>query len=285
MLTSVNFHMWEPCNMRCKFCFATFQDVKKTILPKGHLTKNEMIKVVQELAEFGFEKITFVGGEPTLCPWLKDLIVKAKEYNMTTMIVTNGYVLSDDFFVKNKGALDWITLSVDSINEVTNLSSGRAMNGKKIIDEQMYRDLVSKIHEFGYRLKINTVVNVFNKDEQLNSFIEFAKPERWKIFQTLPIKGQNDQHINDLIISDSDFLNFINKNQIISENIKVVKESNGEMLGTYAMVDPAGRFFNNINGVYEYSSSIISVGINESFHQMKYNFEGFLKRGGIYNWK
>ena len=30
---SVNFHLWEPCNMRCRFCFATFQDVKQTVLP------------------------------------------------------------------------------------------------------------------------------------------------------------------------------------------------------------------------------------------------------------
>lgn len=27
-IPSVNYHIWEPCNMRCRFCFATFQDVK-----------------------------------------------------------------------------------------------------------------------------------------------------------------------------------------------------------------------------------------------------------------
>ena len=74
-IPSVNFHLWEPCNMKCKYCFATFKDVKQSILPKGHLPKAEAIEIVKELAEYGFKKITFAGGEPTLCKWLPDLII------------------------------------------------------------------------------------------------------------------------------------------------------------------------------------------------------------------
>lgn len=66
-IPSVNFHLWEPCNMRCKFCFATFQDVKQTILPKGHLSEYDVLKVVESIAATGFEKITFARGEPLLC--------------------------------------------------------------------------------------------------------------------------------------------------------------------------------------------------------------------------
>ncbi|WP_157662576.1 hypothetical protein [Winogradskyella sp. PC-19] len=53
--------------MRCKFCFATFQDVKQTILPKGHLSEYDVLKVVESIAATGFEKITFARGEPLLC--------------------------------------------------------------------------------------------------------------------------------------------------------------------------------------------------------------------------
>ncbi|HPF92214.1 MAG TPA: radical SAM protein, partial [Flavobacteriales bacterium] len=94
MIPSVNFHLWQPCNMRCRFCYATFQDVKRSILPKGHLPRGQAIEVVRHLAAHGFQKITFAGGEPTLCPWLPDLIGTAKEAGMTTMIVTNGSRLS-----------------------------------------------------------------------------------------------------------------------------------------------------------------------------------------------
>jgi radical S-adenosyl methionine domain-containing protein 2 len=96
-IPAVNYHLWEPCNMRCKFCFATFQDVKRTVLPKGHLSRHKSLDLISRLAEFGFEKKTFVGGEPTLCPWLGELIVKAKAMGMVTMLVTNGSNLSDAF--------------------------------------------------------------------------------------------------------------------------------------------------------------------------------------------
>ncbi|QQR95242.1 MAG: radical SAM protein [Bacteroidota bacterium] len=101
-IPAVNFHLWEPCNMRCKFCFATFQDVKRSILPKGHLPKEQAVQVVQQLADFGFQKITFAGGEPTLCKWLPDLIATAKGSGMTTMIVSNGSRLTDEFLSEQK---------------------------------------------------------------------------------------------------------------------------------------------------------------------------------------
>ena len=88
MIPSVNFHLWEPCNMRCKFCFATFKDVKQSILPKGHLSQQQAMEIVEQLADIGFEKITFAGGEPILCKWLPNLIATAKDRKLTTMLVT-----------------------------------------------------------------------------------------------------------------------------------------------------------------------------------------------------
>ena len=127
MIPAVNFHLWEPCNMRCKFCFATFQDVKKTILPKGCLPKADAIKVVEELAEYGFEKITFAGGEPTLCPWLTNLISTAHEAGMTTMIVTNGSGIDDEFLKSNRDKLDWIALLFLMHRRIARICSGMHM--------------------------------------------------------------------------------------------------------------------------------------------------------------
>ena len=39
-IPSVNYHLWKPCNMRCVFCFATFQDIGTAMLPKGHLGRD-----------------------------------------------------------------------------------------------------------------------------------------------------------------------------------------------------------------------------------------------------
>ena len=65
ILPSINYHLWRPCNMSCKFCFATFEDTKIK-LPKGHLNKTDSLKLIDKIIDAGFKKITFAGGEPTL---------------------------------------------------------------------------------------------------------------------------------------------------------------------------------------------------------------------------
>ena len=30
-ISTVNYHLWKPCNMRCQFCFATFVDISKEV--------------------------------------------------------------------------------------------------------------------------------------------------------------------------------------------------------------------------------------------------------------
>ena len=54
------------------------------------LSEEQCLKVLDIMAESGTQKVTFVGGEPTLCPFLGSLIKRAKELGIVTMLVTNG---------------------------------------------------------------------------------------------------------------------------------------------------------------------------------------------------
>jgi radical S-adenosyl methionine domain-containing protein 2 len=284
MIPSINFHLWEPCNMRCKFCFATFQDVKQTILPKGHLPKEQAIEVVLQLAEIGFEKITFAGGEPTLCPWLSELIITAKQEGLTTMIVTNGSKLTNKFLKENQNHLDWIAVSIDSLNPETNIKTGRAISGKTPLQLDYYTALVDRVKQHGYGLKINTVVSSQNWNENLSNLIRYAKPKRWKLFQVLPMKGQNDMNIGNFKITDEQFKFFVDNHNELGAITSIVSENNNQMTGSYAMVDPAGRFYDNTTGGHIYSKPILEIGARLAIQQMSYNFSKFVLRGGIYNW-
>lgn len=267
--------------MRCKFCFATFQDVKQTILPKGHLPEKEALEVVQKIAEAGFEKITFAGGEPLLCKWLPNLIKTAKELGMTTMIVTNGSKLTDTFLEENKPYLDWIAVSIDSLDSESNIIAGRALTGKKPLSNEFYYQLINKIYRHNYNLKINTVVSKVNFKDNLTKFIEYAKPKRWKVLQVLPIIGQNDAEIDAFKISSTEYTHFLNTHSVIKT---MVPESNNQVKGSYVMVDPAGRFFENSKGTHKYSKPILEIGVEEALKTMDYNLIKFIKRGGLYNW-
>lgn len=287
-IISVNYHLWEPCNMRCKFCFATFQDVKQSILPKGHLPEAEAVQVVELLAAAGFKKITFAGGEPSLCPWLGTLIKTAHNKGMTTMIVTNGATLSKEWLLKHQSVLDWVTLSIDSLNSSSNLATGRAITGKRALSPTFYSDLVETIHESGIRLKINTVVSSVNYQENMTDFITSARPERWKLFQVLPIEGQNQGQkntcVDDFLITKAQFLAFAEMHEKANLGMPIIAETNELMTASYAMVDPAGRFFDNTQGYYTYSDEMLKVGAEKAFQQVSVLPERFLERNGLYDW-
>jgi radical S-adenosyl methionine domain-containing protein 2 len=280
-IPAVNYHLWEPCNMRCKFCFATFQEVKKTILPKGHLPKEDSLKLVNLLSEH-FDKITFVGGEPTLCPWLPDLIIRAKQLGMNTGIVSNGTRLNEKYLTELRPYLDWVGLSIDSLNEDTNVKMGRAIAGTKPLNETYYLNLVNLITNLGFKLKINTVVNKYNYTENLSEFIKVSGTNRWKVFQVLPIKGENDKHIDELKITKEEF-NFFLANHEKTKHF-LVPDNNEEMRGSYAMIDPVGRFFENSTGSIFNSDPILKIGVEKAYEMAHPDRDKFIKRGGVYNW-
>lgn len=286
-IPSVNYHLWEPCNMRCKFCFATFQDVKRDMgLPKGHLPKEKCLSIVDRVAEAGFEKINFAGGEPTLCSWLPNLIKRAKKRGMVTSIVTNGSRITDPWLDELDESLDWIALSIDTVDPEKLKRLGRALGGgKKPMAEEEYLGIIHAIKCQRIRLKINTVVTSETWQEDLTGFIRSAKPERWKLLQALPVKGQNDAHIADFAIEPERFEAYVHRNRIVeNDGIIVVPESNEMMTESYVMIDPAGRFFDNAQGAHTYSRPILEVGIGKALGDVSVDLGRFLKRGGRYDW-
>lgn len=285
-IPSLNYHLNAPCNMGCKFCFAPFHDVKREMnLPKGHLPEEDSLSLVDQIAEFGFDKLNFAGGEPTLCRWLPDLIVRAKGHGMTTSIVTNGSRLTDQWLDNLNGKLDWIGLSIDTVDPEKLIRLGRAIAGKIPITEERYLDIIGNIKRHGIRLKINTVVNSVNWEEDFTRFIQLAQPERWKLFQVLRVEGQNDENIDDFTITSEQFEAYVERNRIVeNDGITVVPENNEAMTESYVMIDPAGRFFDNTQGFYNYSDPILKVGVVAALKQVSIDPERFHQRGGEYDW-
>lgn len=269
---TVSFHIVKPCNMKCKFCYATFEDMHVG----KQMSYHDAVSIVSKLKEAGVEKITFAGGEPMLYKHLDPLIGYAKSLGITTSIITNGTLITAEWLSKMKPHLDWIGVSIDSLNQPTNELIGR--KGKGWMD---YYDLVGQINSHGYKLKINTVVNAYNKDEDMNDFISFANPDRWKVFQALRVEGQNDQQFDEIKVSHGEFGWFLDKHE---KQPSLVPENNEAMTGSYLLIDPLGRLFENSTGSHTYSESLINNDVNTCLSQINLDRDMFIKRGGIYNW-
>ncbi len=280
---SVNFHLNKACNYNCKFCYARFEDSAE-YLGRGMLPKDAQLNVVRAVVDAGFDKITFAGGEPTLVPWLDELITEAKSRGMTTMLVSNASRLDASAFDSLASNLDWLAMSIDSSDADTNLAIGRSQGGEAP-DASDYQRVARRAREYGVRLKINTVVNRLNLDDDMNDFIREMDPERWKLFQVLPIEGQNDGDVEPLEITRHEFEGYVARHLALARcGIDVVPESNEDMTGSYAMIDPAGRFFDNTLGAHTYSRPILEVGIKTAFSQVSFDLQTFEDRGGRYDW-
>ena len=284
-IPSVTFHLWKPCNMRCRFCFATFQDVGRDDLPKGHLPRKECLAVVEALATAGFDKINFAGGEPILCPWLPDLIRLAKELELTTSMATNGSCVTQEWLDRVDVCLDWAAVSIDTVDQEKLRHTGRTTRTGPM-SEADYLRVMDMLRQRDIRLKINTVVTRSNYNEDLAGFIARARPERWKLLQVLPVRGQNDGLVENLVITGEEFAQYVSRNRYVeSVGIVVVPESNDLMTGSYVMGDPAGRYFDNVAGVHVYSRPINQVGVDAALREVWADPGKFLLREGLYEWR
>ncbi len=270
LIRAVNLHITKSCNYRCKFCFAHFNQLKiKT-------NEKEWKEILNLLAKSGTEKVTFVGGEPTLIDFLPELVIHAKNSGMTTMIITNGTKITPTYLRKMTKKLDWIGLSIDSGTELICKDLGRG-TGNHVAQTLRVAKIIRKEN---IRLKVNTVVNQLNYSEDMTWLIKTLSPERWKVFQMLPITGENDTNSN-LLITKDQFQQFIDTHKILLP----VAESNDLMTDSYIMIDPEGRFFNNTQGRFTHGRKILDVGVEKAFHDTDFKLSKFERRKGIYEWK
>lgn len=272
---TVNFHILLACNMSCSFCFAAN-------LPKPNLKPSEAIRIVEMLPQVGFKKINFAGGEPMLYPGLDGVIRAAKECGMTTSMVTNGTRVTDEWLGGMSGYLDWLALSVDSVDPQTHRRSGRATKDGPL-PTNVYAEICRNVKRHDIRLKVNTVVSRHNWEETMSGFIRTVQPERWKIMRALPVEGQNDSGAGSFEVTDEQYAVYLERNRSVN-GVTIVSEDNDQMLGSYAMIDPRGCFFDNTKGRYTYSKPILQVGITDALKDITVDHAKFVERGGYYDW-
>ncbi len=278
-ISTVNYHLWKPCNMRCTHCFAHFSDAGHTNLPRA-----DSLDVVRELAR-GFERITLVGGEPTLCPWLLEALAIARDAGLRASIVTNGWrlVREPEFAIRVLSRIEWLGLSVDSADDARNRAIGR-VRGHAPIERSALVQLAQQARQLGVGLKINTVVLRQNVDEDLADLILDLRPSRWKLLQVLPVEGQNDESYARVAVSSAEFLQFVDRHRGVARGgVVIVPEGHDALTGSYAMVDPGGFAFDNLEGRYRYSSAPVHrIGWQRAFGELCLDVGRFRARGGDY---
>ncbi|MBL4856516.1 MAG: viperin family antiviral radical SAM protein, partial [Idiomarina sp.] len=171
--------------------------------------------------------------------------------------------------------LTYLGVSLDSTHSGTNLAIGRVeRSGRQLSLNELTANLdFARQVNPALKIKINTVVNALNADEDLSELITRVRPERWKVLRMLPIVDAT------LAVSDEAFAAFVERHSAF-RSIQCV-EDNSDMCESYLMVDPYGRFFQNQaagEGGYLYSRPILPSGAAAAFSEMRLNPAGFRSR-------
>ena len=287
-ITAVNYHFTRKCNFSCGFCFHTAKS--------SHVESLENSKsIILQLRMRGARKINFAGGEPFL-PQYKDLLgemVKyAKEIGYESVsIISNGYYVSREFFEKYAPFLDILGVSCDSTSDAVNKRIGRGVSGQP----GRVRAAAALCREFGVKFKLNTVVNAFNKDEDMSEFVRTVNPVRWKVFQVLSLEGENKgtgskRDVIPFLISSSEFQEYVSRHKIhrdVAEMMRV--EDNTTMQASYILIDEYGRFLDSSTGGKIPTESILKVGVDAAYAQLiqssggGYDDQSFKRRDGTYS--
>jgi radical S-adenosyl methionine domain-containing protein 2 len=277
---SVNYHFSRKCNYTCGFCFHTAKnsDILSLEQAKLGLTK---------LKDAGMRKINFAGGEPFLYPkFLGELVVFCKETLKleSVSIISNGSLIKESWMNRYSKYLDILGISCDSFDEKINIKIGRG-KGKQIENIFKTRELCYK---YNIKFKLNTVVCKYNYLEDMNEFVARLDPFRWKCFQVLIVKTENDgdkdskRNAHDFKITDEEYEIFIKTH----ENQKcLIKESNSIMKSSYLILDEYMRFLDKgMDNDYIISESLLDVGVDKALSQINWDYEAFENRQGEYDW-
>ncbi|CAG8509874.1 1143_t:CDS:2 [Gigaspora margarita] len=142
-------------------------------------------------------------------------------------------------------------------------------------------------HQLGIKFKLNTVVNAFNWEENMNEHIEILAPFRWKCFQVLILENENggfDGALRDarrFKISTEQFEAFVERHKTQKS---IVKEPNNIMKNSYLILDEYLRFLNCTNDEKVPSDSLLDVDVDTALQQAGWDESAFFQRQGIYNW-
>lgn len=281
---TVNLHLVPNCNMACQYCYAHFLSSRS----KPLLSLDAAKLMLADLTMLGVQRVTFAGGEPTLHPQLLGMLKAASGLGLVTAIVTNGRVIDQAWLEIHGPWLRWITLSVDSVRPETARELGRV--GPAAYSHPDHVVAVARlVHAWNsirpsarrIRLKLNITVTRANEAEDPSDFIRQVLPERVKVLEMLSVAGENDA-ASGLAPKPGAFDQYVSRIRVPS-SVCLVRESAEMSDGSYAMIDPEGRFYQRVEGRYLTSKPIHVVGAKQAWAEVGgYDHAHFLARGGWY---
>ena len=145
------------CNLRCVFCNWWRSNIRE-------LNREEALKVVRQLADFGVVAIDFSGGEPTLRRDLEILAGEARERGVYTVLSTNGTTITDSRAKSLSRVFDVVNISLDGFEHTHDSTRGVAGTYKMVLKS------IRLLRESNVKVGVDLTIYSANVDEVAQLF-------------------------------------------------------------------------------------------------------------------
>ena len=229
----------SKCNQNCLYCHR-FLNIEE-------LSYEENEKILNNLIKDGVTHITWTGGESLLYPNLYKLIKISKEKGIYNRIITNGKLLFKNYDILNY--LSDLTLSLDSINNNTNITIGRGEKHFETIKSIL--DYIQNGKFKKLKVNINTVVNRQNLNEikELGEFLNKYKITIWKLYEFMPLRETAEKNKKLFEITENEFDNVFKSVYEKYENINSVTFKKQKELEKDILILANGDIIKTENGI------------------------------------
>lgn len=121
----------KRCNLRCVHCYAGSNNAE----PQDELSTEELLRILDDLADFGSPVVLFSGGEPLLHPDIVRLADYAVGKGMRAVISSNGTLIIPERACElAKVGLSYIGISLDGDRETHDMFRGVAGAFNRALD-------------------------------------------------------------------------------------------------------------------------------------------------------
>lgn len=228
----------DKCNFRCTYCMPKeiFGD-DYMFLPENELLSfDEIIRVAEQFAKLGVEKIRITGGEPLMRKNLDQLIARLTEIPGINDIAltTNAIFLPRKAQKLKEAGLQRVNVSLDAIED----DVFKVTNGRGVVTSPVLKG-IDAAYKAGLQVKINMVVKKGMNDSQILPMARYFKGRDiiLRYIEFMDVGNHNGWDLNN-VISKKQIIDIIKQEMPI---VPADKNYYGEVASRYKYEDGEGE--------------------------------------------
>ncbi len=168
-------YLTHRCNLRCLYCNFPFQEISE-------LSTGQWLRVIDQLADLGVRRVTFLGGEPLLRPDLPDLLRHARRRGLACVLSTNGILVPE--VIRLLQPLQTLVISLDAAGPANDEVRGKGVFAA-------VEQAVISAREAEIPVKINAVLSAKTASE-LDGLLRFVTDHDLALTVNVVRSGDNN---------------------------------------------------------------------------------------------